>query len=215
MNEAAASRPLPAARGDLDALAALLDYPHDGLDAALSSCRAALARSCPPAATSVGELADALAGRSRAEREELFVGTFDMSSACALEVGWHLFGEEYERGAFLVRLRGLARRHGIAEEGELPDHLGVVLRLLDRLPQPEARALAGEYVLPAVAKIRAALPADNPYALLLRAIQASLGGELHAAADGRSGCAERRPAPAHPCETGRGRRLPLTAGEAP
>ena len=30
--------------------------------------------------------------------EETFTRTFDVNPACALEVGWHLFGEEYARG---------------------------------------------------------------------------------------------------------------------
>ncbi len=42
--------------------------------------------------------------------EELYTRTFDLNPVCALEIGWHLFGEDYERGAFLVRMRDQLRR---------------------------------------------------------------------------------------------------------
>ena len=70
-----------------------------------------------------------------------------------LEVGWHLYGEDYHRGAFLVRMRGLLREHGVPEETELPDHLTHVLPVLGRLDDARAEALARGYVLPALVKM--------------------------------------------------------------
>ena len=64
------------------------------------------------------------------ELEETYARTFDINPACALEVGWHLFGEEYARGLFLVRLRGEMREHGVEESSELPDHITHVLALI-------------------------------------------------------------------------------------
>ncbi len=48
------------------------------------------------------------------EVEEAFTRTFDVNPACALEVGWHLFGEEYTAAMFLVRMREELRKHGSA-----------------------------------------------------------------------------------------------------
>jgi len=42
--------------------------------------------------------------------------TFDINPACALEVGWHLFGEDYMRGQFLVRMREELSKYEIAGE---------------------------------------------------------------------------------------------------
>ena len=76
------------------------------------------------------------------ELEELYTRTFDINPVCSLEVGWHLFGEDYNRGAFLVRMRGLLREHGIEEGAELPDHLESVLRVLDAFVKRD-RAVPG------------------------------------------------------------------------
>jgi nitrate reductase assembly molybdenum cofactor insertion protein NarJ len=89
--------------------------------------------------------------------QELYVQTFEFNPACTLEIGWHIFGENYERGEFLVRMREQLRRYGIAETSELPDHLCHILPLLDRLDSEEAADLAGQFVLPALAKIKEAL----------------------------------------------------------
>ncbi|HSE32303.1 MAG TPA: hypothetical protein VLA93_12100, partial [Pyrinomonadaceae bacterium] len=36
--------------------------------------------------------------------QELYTRTFDLNPACALEIGYHLFGENYKRGEFLANL---------------------------------------------------------------------------------------------------------------
>jgi nitrate reductase assembly molybdenum cofactor insertion protein NarJ len=92
-----------------------------------------------------------------------------------LETGWHLFGEDYNRGAFLVRMRGLLRRHGIEEGPELPDHLESVLRVLGAMGQEEASSIAREFILPAVARMRAPLAGTaNPYEAVLGEIDGFL-----------------------------------------
>jgi nitrate reductase assembly molybdenum cofactor insertion protein NarJ len=106
-------------------------------------------------------------------RQELYVQTFEFNPACTLELGWHLFGENYERGEFLVRMREQLRRYGIPESTELPDHLTHLLLLIGRLEQVEAAELAGQFLLPALTKIHDAIK-DNPYKSLIAAIQAKL-----------------------------------------
>jgi len=122
-----------------------------------------------------------LAGRLRYPEDpagqELYIQTFEFNPACTLEVGWHLFGENYERGAFLVSMREQLRRHGIPESGELPDHLCHLLTLLARLEPAEAERLAGEFLLPALAKLRAGLK-DNPYEPAIAAIEEKLRADF-------------------------------------
>ena len=74
--------------------------------------------------------------------EELYTRTFDINPVCSLETGWHLFGEDYNRGAFLVRMRGLLRQHGIEEGAELTDHLESALRVLSVM---EPRSVRGRH----------------------------------------------------------------------
>ena len=124
---------------------------------------------------------DALANRLRypdaPAAQELYVQTFEFSPACTLEIGWHLFGENYERGEFLVRMREELRRHGIAESTELPDHLTHLLPLIGRMKYGDAAELAGQFVLPALAKIRESL-SENPYTAVIREIEAKLENDF-------------------------------------
>jgi nitrate reductase delta subunit len=124
-------------------------------------------------AISYTEIAEQLRYPEEPEAQELYVQTFEFNPACTLEIGWHLFGENYERGEFLVRMREQLRRYGIAESTELPDHLSHLLALIPRMEHGEAADLAGQFVLPALAKIKEALK-GNPYAHVIAAIEGML-----------------------------------------
>lgn len=104
--------------------------------------------------------------------EERYTQAFDMTVECALEVGWHLFGEDYARGAFLVEMREHLRTHGVAEGSELPDHLGTLLELTTRLPPDEAVGLIDRALLPAIDRVLTGLRGiSSPFALILQAIR--------------------------------------------
>jgi nitrate reductase delta subunit len=99
------------------------------------------------------QFAASISGLPAAALQELYTQTFDWNPDTTLDIGWHLFGENYDRGDFLVKLRDALRRHGIPETGELPDHLSHVSRLLDKMPPEERTAFAAEFVAPALEKI--------------------------------------------------------------
>ena len=130
-----------------------------------------------PSAISYTELAAKLRYPEEATAQEHYVQTFEFNPACTLEIGWHLFGENYERGEFLVRMREQLRRYGIAESTELPDHLTYLLQLIPRMDREHAAELVGQSVLPALGKIRDALK-QNPYASLIGAIEARLQADF-------------------------------------
>lgn len=87
------------------------------------------------------------------EVQERYVAAFDLDPACSLNIGWHLFGEQYARGEFLAVLREELHRAGIDDTGELPDYLPFVLRLIPRLDETRAAQLAAGAVA-ALDKIR-------------------------------------------------------------
>ena len=98
------------------------------------------------------------------EVEETFTRTFDVNPACALEVGWHLFGEEYARGMFLVRMREELRKYDLPESVELPDHASHVLAVVAAMPDDEAGRFVRACVLPSAQKMNQALEGkDSPY----------------------------------------------------
>ena len=127
--------------------------------------------------TAYMEFAEQLRYPDEPAAQELYVQTFEFNPACTLEIGWHLFGENYERGEFLVRMREQLRRYGIAESTELPDHLTHLLALIPRMDREEAAELAGQYVLPALARIREAMK-ENAYAKLIGAIEDRLQADF-------------------------------------
>ncbi len=110
---------------------------------------------------------------SREEFEELYTRTFDINPLSSLEVGWHLYGETYERGSFLVKMRQSLKALGIQESTELPDHLSHVLVALERVePGKEANELALKFVSPALTKMLEAFKEkQNPYEHVLLALK--------------------------------------------
>lgn len=156
-------------------LASLLEYPAPGAARRIEEARAALAAEVPAAAQALAPFADFARGCAPARLEEVFAELFDFNPACAPELGWHLYGEDYKRGAFLVRMRRWMRELGVAEDAELPDHLIHVLEVYSKLPQPQAAELSQTKILPALAKMRAAA-AGNPYDFVLAAVEAFVKG---------------------------------------
>ncbi len=113
---------------------------------------------------------------SAEEFEELYTRTFDINPISSLEIGWHLYGETYERGSFLVKMRQLLKRLEIPESTELPDHLSHILLALEKLgTSKEADELASQFVAPALAKILEGFKdKQSPYEHLLFALKHSI-----------------------------------------
>jgi len=154
-------------------LSAAVLYPGPGYREKLAECRGLVEAALPEAAPPLARFIEATADLTGEQFEELYTHVFDHNPAHALEIGWHLFGEDYHRGALLVRLRQELARHGIAESKELPDHLSHVLELLGRMEPGEAREFAGACVVPALGKLLEGLRrGDSPYTDLLESIAA-------------------------------------------
>lgn len=151
-----------------DALAELFAYPSWEFSEKVALCRSLADQRSPGRGDAILPLEEKSRGMTRGEVEEMFTRTFEINPVCALEIGWHVYGEDYARGALLVRLREELRTHGIEEIKELPDHLTHVLPLLGRLDDSLATDMGGRYVLPALRKmIEAVKDSDCPYTELL------------------------------------------------
>ncbi|MFB3922658.1 MAG: nitrate reductase molybdenum cofactor assembly chaperone [Terriglobia bacterium] len=155
--------------------AKLLCYPDEDYIATGRLCRDAAKECCEEAKQKVGEFLSRMEGRPTEKLQELFVQTFDLNPVCVLEVGWHLYGDNYDRGAFLVRTRERLRRHNVQESSELPDHLTHILALLARMEADEASSFANESVAPALDKMLAGIAGkESPYEFLLTALRETL-----------------------------------------
>ena len=171
MDAVAASEPVSERVRILGTISRLLSYPDQHYVSLAELLYVLLQSELPEAARGIAEFGRFAEQCGPYELEETFTRTFDVNPACALEVGWHLFGEDYVRGQFLVRMREELSRYEIPESSELPDHLTHVLAVLAAMPDDEARRLAHACVFPALTKMHRALDSmESPYRHLIRAL---------------------------------------------
>jgi nitrate reductase molybdenum cofactor assembly chaperone len=161
-----------------EALAELLEYPSLKLD--IESCIELICNEPSNVANSFAEFRASVAGLSLSDLQELYTRTFDLSPVCALDIGYHLFGENYKRGVFLANLRETEAPFDLGQERQLPDYLPVLLRLLTKLDDEELRsALIVDCMIPALEKMLKTLSeGDNPYRHLIAAVTAVLKAEV-------------------------------------
>lgn len=149
-----------------DHLSSLARYPGDDyfdhLNAALSAMP-----SCEP----LRKFAALVAPESIRRLQEQYTRTFDLNPVCAPELGWHLFGETYERGAFLSRMRRELRKHNVVERSELPDHLACALELVARMDRDPGEEFVVACLSPAVHRMLRVLPEANIFRPLLVVIR--------------------------------------------
>ncbi len=184
----------------LDGFAELLAYPvpraGDGEDGGVAGRAAECARRLAPVSATAARCVERFRARTArlapGRLEEIYTATFDLQPLCPPYVGEYLFGGDQRRGMFLVRLKERYRACHLPLDGELADHLAILLRFLGRLGvtaadpgAPEGGDLLDCCLLPAVrhmvGRFRKASPrkADgqavgNPYAALLRGLLAAL-----------------------------------------
>ena len=139
-----------------DALASLLAYPDADYRERARELSETIRSFVPEARGDLEAFCAAVEAREVWDLEEIYAHTFDNSADRALEVGWHVYGETYERGRFLVEMRQRIKAHGLPETTELPDHLSHVLRVLPRTEEGDASKLA-TLAVSAIAKVAAEL----------------------------------------------------------
>jgi nitrate reductase delta subunit len=162
-----------------EALANLLEYPGEEWGTGLEMCRQHIERGSSELARPFLEFYRAVEGFSVDELQELYTVTFDLNPVCALEVGYHLFGEDYKRGVFLANLRETEAPFDLGQEGQLPDYLPVLLRLLAVLEDVELRSdLIWQCLIPALEKMSASLArAQSLYGALVETTATALKRE--------------------------------------
>ena len=139
--------------GNFESLSKLLAYPSEDVKEQAEECHKKFMAIDTPAASAVNEFKDFTQSSTVSDMQELYTRTFEINPLCALEVGWQLFGERYERGTFIVKMRQTLRDLKLPESTELPDHLVHVLQALDKLQPEEAGEFANLFIVPAVDKM--------------------------------------------------------------
>lgn len=158
-----------------DRLADLVEYPEGASYAQLIAAPIGAGADCG-VAEALGRFRESVAANGARVMQERYVEAFDFDPASTLDLGWHLFGDTPDRGAFLAALREDIVRAGVFERGELPDNLAIVMRLIARLDGTAASKLAAR-IAPAVARVHDQLRSrNNPYADLIDAVGRMVAG---------------------------------------
>ncbi len=163
-------------------LADLLDYPGANWQSRCDECKDLLSAGSQSFVSPFALFASETEKLSLSELQEFYTRTFDLNPVCALDIGYHLFGENYKRGVFLANLRETEAPFDLGQEHQLPDYLPVLLRLLTKLDDEELRrALVVDCMIPALEKMLKTLgEGENPYRHLIAAVRAELKSEAGA-----------------------------------
>ena len=164
----------------LRVLAALLRYPDAAFRAAVPELQQALRQEAALPSARLEELCALLERLQRDDPftvESEFVDLFDRGRGTALHLFEHVHGDSRERGPALVDLQQTYEKAGLLlADGELPDHLAVVLEFTSTQPPKEARAFLSEIAHIVRAIFSALLRRQSAYASVLAAVL-ELAGE--------------------------------------
>lgn len=135
----------------------LLDYPQANLNEAAIACQRMASDVDPAAAAPLALFRAWLEQTPPGRVEEVYTAIFDLDVSRSPYAGYHLFGETYQRSIFLIGLKEWFATADFSAGQELPDHLAVLLRFLERCDDGDRRnELIQDALLPALAKILAA-----------------------------------------------------------
>ena len=130
------------------ALAALLSYPTERLQAATGEIATVLAQEAivtAPHRAAIGGFLEALAAADIYDLQERYFALFDRSRTLSLHLFEHIHGESRDRGQAMADLIALYESHGLdMAADELPDFLPLFLEFLSLLPDDEARTMLAE-----------------------------------------------------------------------
>src|SRR5690606_15671394 len=146
-------QPVPEKARCLGTISRLLSYPDNHYLPLVELLYLLVQAELPAAAQGISEFGQFVEQCGAHELEEAYTRTFDVNPSCALEIGWHLFGEDYMRGQFLVRMRRELAKLEIPESNELPDHLTHVLAVIAAMPEDRAFQFTHSCVFPALFKM--------------------------------------------------------------
>ncbi len=113
-------------------------------------------------------------------QQEYFIGTFDVQALCFLDIGYVLYGEDYNRGVFLVNMKNEQEKAGNDCGYELPDHLPNMLSLIPKLVDENlAEELVCSMMVPALENMIEAFGSnENVYKGMLEILLGIMGSDF-------------------------------------
>jgi nitrate reductase assembly molybdenum cofactor insertion protein NarJ len=114
-------------------LAEVFRYPEKRRTKVVSGLMEIVNKLIPEMNTTVKSFVEHVQHKSIPAQQEYFIATFDIQALCFLDIGYVLYGEDYNRGVFLVNMKNEQEKAGVDCGSELPDHLPNILTLLPKL----------------------------------------------------------------------------------
>jgi nitrate reductase delta subunit len=153
----------------------LLDYPTAELLERLPVIRAAAARLPQQLGTPLLDFVEHLTARDLGELQAAYVETFDDRRRCTLFLTYFAHGDTRKRGMALLRFKQTYLAAGaVPDDGELPDHLCVVLEFAATVDPDAGRGLLLDHRA-GLEVLRLSLrDLGSPYAAVLEAVCATL-----------------------------------------
>jgi nitrate reductase molybdenum cofactor assembly chaperone NarJ/NarW len=153
----------------------LLGYPDEELLGRLPLLRRAVAPLPVEFAGPLGRFFDHLETTPLTEQQAAYVETFDLRRRCSLYLTYYAYGDTRKRGMALLQFKHLYGRAGMhLIDGELPDHLAVVLEFTATGDAARGERLLTEHRA-GLELIRLALQGQrSPWVWVLEAVSATL-----------------------------------------
>lgn len=152
----------PAAVEALGPVARLFEYPDENFATHYAAAVEGVRAAGDEGAVLLDEFYAEMARLSVEQAQELYTRTFDLAPVCVPYASVHLFGgESFKRAELMSGLNAAYARCGLERDGELPDHLAVLLRAVPMLDDEEREELARFVVSPALEKMAKLLESAN------------------------------------------------------
>jgi len=110
--------------------AEVFKYPTAQTSAKIAEIKELLDNRYPEAGKEFERFSDFIANSTADEVEEIFGKTFHIQAICFLDLGYVIFGEDYKRGEFLVKMKQEQKENNNDCGIELADNLPNVLNLI-------------------------------------------------------------------------------------
>ncbi len=136
-----------------NSISKLFDYPKDNYNDVVAEAIASLSNAYPEAKKELETFSELLP-KQIFEIQELYSKSFEVQAVTSLDVGYVLYGDDYQRGVVLVKLNEEhAKLHNDCGR-ELGDFLPNLLRLLPKLEDNEVKTeMVTMLMAPAVEKM--------------------------------------------------------------
>lgn len=158
-------------RAALCDLAPIFEYPYSGYRDHASRWLDAHKDRFAKASESVARFCESINPLSNDQLEEVFTRTFDMAPICSPYISGHLYGaDNFERGNLLTALSERYNEANFATNGELPDHIALLLRFSPEMDETEFSELV-EYCLSKPLEDMEINLTDNPYQHAVHAVR--------------------------------------------